>query len=239
MQYLLTLSFGLFILTSCGGNSATTNEQKNSVTTNDQKVETSTTHSDTQIPKDLIYKILKETPNKVVSKCNLDIQLSRKINKEELTAVANELRSTRKQYNHLWIGYTLENMKVGSGGWATTHFTPNLEVQILGATADEEKELNELAKNVEGGQILGQWFEQQATSATYVYYEKNKKLYMKTIYKDKSSTEVVVNKRKVENGLRVYDTENAHGEYYIISDSGNLEFYNKENKKFATGQPAK
>jgi hypothetical protein len=230
MKHLLILTFGLFVLTSCGGDSTKTNEQK---------VEASTIQSDTEIPKDLIYTILEETPNEAISKCNLDIQLSRKINKKELTALANELRSTREQYNHLWIGYTLENMKVGSGAWATTHFTPDLEVQILGATADEEKEMNELSKNVEGGKILGQWFEQQATSSTYVYYEKNKKLYMKTIFKDKSSMESVVKKKKVKNGLRLDDTENTHGEYYIIADNGNLEFYNKEDKKFATGQTVK
>ena len=230
MKHLLILSFGLFVLTSCGGNSTTTNEQK---------VEASSSQSDNGIPTDLTYTILEETPNEAISKCNLDILLSRKINKNELTALAKELRSTREQFNHLWIGYTLKNMKVGSGAWATTHFTPELEVQILGATAEEEKEQNEVSKNVAGGKTIGQWFEQQATSATYVYYEKDKKFYMKTVFKDKSSMESEVKKKKVKNGLRLNDTENTHGEYYIITDNGDLEFYNKEDKKFATGQTVK
>ena len=229
MKHLLIFTLGLFVLVSCGDNSSSTQ---------DTKIETSTIQSDTEIPKDLIYTILEETPNEAISKCNLDIQLSRKINKKELTALANELRSTREQYNHLWIGYTLENMKVGSGAWATTHFTPNLEVQILGATADEEKELNELSRNIEGGKILGQWFEQLSAS-TYVYYEKNRKSYMKTVFKDKSSMESEVKKKNVKNGVRLDDPENTHGEYRIIADNGNLEFYNKENKKFATGQSVK
>jgi hypothetical protein len=229
MKHLLIFTFGLLVLTSCGGNSTATN---------DKKVEASITQSDTEIPKDLIYTILEETPHEAISKCNLNIQLSRKINKKELTALANELRSTREQYNHLWIGYTLENMKVGSGAWATTHFTPDLEVQILGATADEEKELNEFSKNVKGGKILGQWFV-QLSAFTYVYYEKNKKFYMKIVFKDKSSMESEVKKKKVKNGVRLDDSENTHGEYRIITSNGNLEFYNKENKKFATGQSVK
>lgn len=229
MKYFLILLCGLFIFTSCG-NPANTNEQKTGAPTQ---------QSDTEIPTDLTYNILEETSNKALSKCNLDLQLSRKINKNELTALANKLRSTRDQYNHLWIFYTLEGMKVGSGAWATTHFTPDLKVEILGATAEEEKELNKLSKNVDGGTTIGQWFEQQATSATYVYYEKNNKFYMKTIFKDKSSMESEIKKTKVKNGLRLNDIGNTHGEYFLIASNGNLEFYNKEGKRFATGQTVK
>jgi hypothetical protein len=48
-----------------------------------------------------------------------------------------------------------------------------------------------------------------------------------------------VKKKKVKNGLRLEDVENTNGEYYIISKSGELEFYNHENKKFTTGQIVK
>ena len=227
MRTLLTFSFGLFMLTSCG----------NSTQTQDKTTENSAT-VETSIPADLVYEILEETKNESISKCNLDIKLSRKITKEELTTLALKLRETRQSYNHLWIGYTLDNMKVGAGAWATSHFTPELEVQILGATAEEENNLNKSAGKIDGKQI-GKWFEQQATSASYLFYEKNNKFFMKTTFKDGSMMESKINKKKVSSGLKLSDPEDTNGEYYIISKSGELEFYNKEDKKFATGQPVK
>jgi hypothetical protein len=230
MKHLLILSSGLFLIIACG-NPNNSNNEKNA--------ETVTKNTEMKIPNDLTYIILEETPNDAISKCNLNIQLSRKISKIELTALANELRSTRENYDRLWIFYTLDNMKIDAGAWATTHFTPELDVQILGATAEEEKSSNELSKNIDGAKTLGTWFEQQYTSSTHIYYEKNGKFYVRIIFKDKSSMDSEVKKRKVKNGLRLEDVENTNGEYYIISKNGELEFYNHENKKFTTGQIVK
>ena len=229
MKQLFIIAFGLLTLTSCGDLPKEKTEKS---------TDTKTSSADTTLPSDLTFKILKENINDSISKCNLDIELNRKVSEQELTNLANKLRGTRAKYDKVWIFYTLPNMKVGSGAWATTHFTPTLEVKILGSTDKEESNTNNAANVVDGKQI-GKWYEQQATSATYLYYEKDNKFFMKTIFKDGTSMEAKMNQKKVSNGLQLTDPEDTHGEYYIISKSGELEFYNKGNKKYTTAQATK
>ena len=229
MKQLFIFAFGLLTLTSCGDLPKEKTEKS---------TDTKILSADTTLPTDLTFKILKENINDSISKCNLDIELNRKVSEQELTNLANKLRGTRTKYDKVWIFYTLPNMKVGSGAWATTHFTPTLEIKILGSTEKEESNTNNAANVVDGKQI-GKWYEQQATSATYLYYEKDKKFFMKTIFKDGTSMEAKMNPKKVSNGLQLTDPEDTHGEYYIISKSGELEFYNKDNKKFTSAQATK
>lgn len=229
MKQLFIITFGLMAISSCGN---LPKEKK------EKSVNLQTSQADTTLPSDLTFKIIKENINDSINKCNLDIELNRKVIEQELTNLANKLRGTRTKFNKVWIFYTLPNMKIGSGAWATTHFTPNLEVKILGSTDKEESNTNNAANNLDGKQV-GKWYEQQATSATYLYYEKDNKFFMKTIFKDGTSMEAKMNQKKVGNGLQLTDPEDTHGEYYIISKSGELEFYNKDNKKFTTAQVTK
>ncbi len=226
MRHLFIIYFGLFTLTSCGDSPKEKPEKP---------TDTVTSKADTTLPSNLTFKILKESINESINKCNLDIELNRKVSEQELTNLANKLRGTRTKYKKVWIFYTLPNMKVGLGAWATTHFTPALEVKILRSTANEESNTNDIAKSVEGKEI-GRWYEQQTTSATYLYYEKDNQFFMKTIFKDGTSMEAKINQKKVSNGLQLTDPEDTHSEYYIISKNGELEFYNKDNKKFATAR---
>ena len=226
MKQLFVIAFGLLALTSCG-DLPKEKAYKQPTTT--------TSQTDTTLPSELTYKIVNETINDTISKINLDIELSRKVNEQVLTNLAYKLRGTRTKYDKVWISYTLPKMKIGSGAWATSHFTPNLEIKIIGSTDKEESNSNNAATNFEGKQI-GKWYEQQATSATYLYYEKGNKFFMKTIFKDGTSMEATINQKKVGNGLKLTDPEDTHGEYYIVAKNGDLEFYNNDNKKFATAQ---
>jgi hypothetical protein len=229
MKQLFIFAIGLLIITSCGDIPKEKAEKS---------TDTKISSADTTLPSDLTFKILKENINDSISKCNLDIELNRKVSEQELTNLANKLLGTRTKYDKVSIFYTLPNMKVGSGAWATTHFAPTLKVKRLGSTAKEQSNTNNAANIVDGKQI-GKWCEQQATPATYLYYEKDKKFFMKTIFKVGTSMEAKINQKKVNNGLQLTDPEDTHGEYYIISKSGELEFYNKYNKKFTTAQATK
>lgn len=228
MKYILTLSLSL-LLTSCGNSS------------NDEtaKTENQTTSKATTLPSHLTYKILKEVPNDALSKCNIDIELNHKISEKELTDLANKIRSTRTQYNNLWVFYTLHNMKVGSGAWATTHFTPGIEVKILGATSDQEATSNLSADKIDG-KIIAKWHEEQITSASYSFYEKDKKFFIKTTFKNgQTMIEEVKRKKLNQYSERLTAVNNTNGEYFEINQNGELEFFNKDDKKFATGQTTK
>jgi hypothetical protein len=180
------------------------------------------------------YKVLNETINDSINKCVLEIELKEKVSEKQLKKIAKELKKSRKNYEHLWISYTLAEMKVGSGAWATSHFTPKLEIKILGATAEEEKKSNSTANNIDG-EIIGKWHEEQYTSSTIVIYEKNGSLFSKLIFKNGQEMIDELIAKKVKLGTKYENKDGSNSEYYIIEKDSSLGFYNKENKKYTTG----
>lgn len=66
-------------------------------------------------------------------KRSVDVRLNYEISEEELEAIAWRIKKMdRFKYGRTFIGYYLPGMKIDAGYWATTHFTPDLEVRILG-----------------------------------------------------------------------------------------------------------
>lgn len=223
------LILGLFLILSCNNSSK---EDANSLS------ELSTLKNGDSLPSDLTYKIIKESTNNALGKCNLDVELNRKISERELAILANELRKPRMSYDQLWIFYTFQNMNIGSGAWATTHFTPELEVKILGSTVKEEKTAKTQTSKIDG-KVLGKWYEQQYTSASYILYEKDGKIFLKASYKDGTSNNDEMTRKKVSDGYRLDYKEYQHGEYFIMVLNGELRFYNKDGKNFTSAQVTK
>ncbi|WP_298119335.1 hypothetical protein [Flavobacterium sp.] len=222
MKKLIIITASVLSLNSCKQNSETSNEVETTIENKDKTIK---------------YEILSEEENVKpefgINKCNINIELREKISVDELTKIANELRETRTTYDNLWIFYYLPGMKVDSGAWATSHFTPNLNVEIIGSTLEEETKLKGQSKNVDG-KILGEFFEKQYVNASFTVYEKDNKTFVKIAFKDGSSSIDEMSRKKVTDGIRLDQKSEGNGEYYILTNSGILEFYNAENKKFTT-----
>ncbi len=178
------------------------------------------------------YTIIKEYRNENIKKVNIDIRLNQEVNELGLKEIAIELKEERKNFKMLWIFYYLPGHEVGNGAWVTTHFSPDLEVKILGATKEDTKEMD----NVEvTGEIISTWYDNDAMMPNRIYLIKeNNRLYMKSLYPKNSLTdasEIIKEVIERKNGdLTRYDYENNHGEYYIIEKNGNLGIYDSEGK---------
>lgn len=66
-------------------------------------------------------------------KLSLDIRVSRKLSKAELMSAARAIYKSANgvKYKFVFITYYLPGMKVGAGAWATTHFKPRLDIDIM------------------------------------------------------------------------------------------------------------
>ena len=83
------------------------------------------------IPEDVTYTIV-GTDIIPGIKRSLDIRLNREVREDVLRSIAMELKSSdRKKYQRTFMLYYLPGMEVDAGGWASTHFNPDLEVIIL------------------------------------------------------------------------------------------------------------
>ena len=178
------------------------------------------------------YTIIKENKNPSLRKTNIEIRIEKEISENDLEQIAKSLKKERKEYDNLWIFYYLPDNEIGEGAWATTHFSPDLEVIILGATEDASKEMEERKVT---GEIIGAWKDNDAMMPSKIYLVKeNGKLYIKTVRaksKYSEAVELVEEVRKSgKNGKVRYDYDNKHGEYYLIEKNGNLGLYDELGK---------
>ena len=75
------------------------------------------------------YKIERENCTKPY-KCSYDLRIEDKLSEQELTAIANKIKAKSSNVENVFIVYYLPCMQIGNGGWATSNFTPDLNVYI-------------------------------------------------------------------------------------------------------------
>lgn len=180
------------------------------------------------IPNDVKWEITKEQPNEAFSKDNIEVKLNKKINEKILKEIALEIRKDREQYDKLWIFYHIPDMTSGMA-WATTHFTPELEVEIIGSTETEDQETSKTTDI--DGEILGKWRSEKSLMGAALILFKNPegKLIMRITFKDGSPMDSEVLESK-QDGKAKYQDDNDHGEYYILESNGNLGMYGNNGK---------
>ncbi len=161
-------------------------------------------------------------------KCSVTVFLKNKATKEQLTEIANNIRKMLgKTYDRVFIVYYFPGMEVGYGAWATSHFNPNLKINIIGSSIEEDKIIN-AAYLHEDDNIIGRWVRHSVVTQ-YILRKDNGKIFMIIIYKDnsKSETEMI----EVVNGEdTLYREKNgdSYSEDYRINDQGILAIYDYE-----------
>ena len=200
-------------------------------------------NSCTNIPDDVKYTIIKEEPNVNevlgVNDCAIDVKLNKRVDEKVLTEIAKKIKQDKAQYKRLWIKYYLEGVEYTSIAWATTHFEPELKVEINGSTEAELKKTKDGTINVDGT-IMGKWYEEGYTKSSYVLYKKNDKLFMRTIFSNGQTMDDEMSSAKLDKGTKYFCALSAcSGEYYVVNEKLELEFYNKDNIMFTVAKEIK
>ena len=154
------------------------------------------------------------------------IRVQEQLTEDQLREVAQQIKKDNNSYERLFIFYLLPDMEMGSGAWAISHFNPNLEIVIMGATKEQEEQLkNEITDSED---IIGKWFCGYAGLEHSIIFEKKEdKIIAKLKFKDRSSMEEILIKKP--NGR--FDIKgNENGEYYILNSSGDLELWDTQGK---------
>jgi len=175
------------------------------------------------IPNDMSFEIIGSDAVPGVIR-NLDVRLSRKVSEQILRAIALKLKAQPPPYDRTMIYYYLPGMTVGAGAWATTHFTPDLEVRILGLTVDDE---NKLVTEPEptNRETIGRWLDETPFigSRITIFREKGK-LFIEQTYKDGSGHKKELVERKSPLGRLFKEGERSrNGDHWILVSNGNLQ----------------
>lgn len=200
-------------------------------------------NSCSNIPDDVKYTIIKEEPNinevLGVNDCAIEVKLNKRIDEKILTEIANQIKKDRRQYTRLWIKYYIEGVDYNAAAWATTHFEPELSVEIIGSSENALKTTIAKTQNIEGV-ILGKWYEEGYTQASYVLFQKDDKLFMRTIFSNGQEMDDEMSSIKIDTGTKYSCAQSdCNGEYYVVNDKSELEFYNKDNKRFTVAKAIK
>jgi hypothetical protein len=184
--------------------------------------------SNNKTTEDLTYRIIKE--NKIPDiKRSVDIRINCRVSKDKLHEIALTIKAKDKsQYERTFICYYLPNMIVDEGAWATTHFNPELEVKILGATGEELEILSEASASDTEREIIGIWLDENIP-AKLVLFRKNGKSFIETTYKDDSVGTYEMIEKNTSRGLRFDNKKgSAFGDHYLINKNGELELRDDE-----------
>ncbi len=175
------------------------------------------------IPEDVQITVIDESTVQN-AKRSLDVRISRRVTESELRLIAEELRSRDpNSYDRTFIIYYLPGMTPGAGGWATSHFNPNLDVRILGTTVEQEQDLASAEAPTPGRDVIGRWAgDQPYMPARIMLYREEGNLLMLRTYADGSGSPMEVTEAPTSNGTR-YEWSGSGGGYVLVTSAGTLE----------------
>lgn len=177
-----------------------------------------------RIPSDVSYSIIhsRTVPGR---KQAFEVRLSKKVSEEVLRAIALELRAQDPgDYHRTFIEYYLPAMTAGAGAWATTHFTPILEVRILGVNAQQEKELR--AESISSDrEVIGCWLaEMPGLAGRITIFREGANVFIERKFTDGSCLKEQLVEKRTSLGHRFDKADGSSaGDHWLVDPRGNLQ----------------
>jgi len=165
------------------------------------------------------YSILKDE-NKRNIKRTIEVVFSEKITEQELKQFALSVKnSTTETYQMIFIGYYIQGADMKNGYWASTHFTPKLDVNILGLSIKEEAKLKniKLKECKKGCEVLLSWNTESSKYKTTIF-SKNNNFYLVNFFLDGSGGKAEnIKVMPINDNETKITTKNDFGEYFIYN----------------------
>ncbi len=156
---------------------------------------------------------------------SLTVRLTRRVTKRKLRSLAEKLWAEAPSYRRTLIEYRLPGMTPGGGAWATTHFTPELKVSVLGATAAQYKRLRRVGERERSsGETLGVWIcEEPHLSHRITIYRKGETYRLRRVFEEGSSATAKLVERSSPYGRAFAVADSEGGGQYVIAEGGELQ----------------
>ena len=156
-------------------------------------------------------------------KRTVNVRLNQRVSEDVLHTIAQKLYVSG--YDRTFILYWLPHMEVGTGAWATTHFNPNLEINILGLTPKQLKTLEALPSDaVSPQEVIGSWMWELpgGCSPKITIYQRNGDLYIEKMFLDGSNSTKELTERASSQGRRFEESDATYGDYCLLDTQGDL-----------------
>lgn len=224
--FILTIVLASLVITGCDAPSQSSQQHQSTLPNQQQQAAAMTA---TSIPSDVSFTIA-DSHTVPGIKRSLDVRLNKKVSEENLRVIALKLKADDpRNYERTFIAYYLPDMTIGAGAWATAHFNPNLEVRILGLTAEAEKTLTQ-EPVPENREIIGRWLDESPfVGSRITIYREGGTLYVEQKYKDGSSSNKELVEKSSPLGRRFDEVGGSTaGDHWILDSRGNLQLRDNE-----------
>jgi hypothetical protein len=161
------------------------------------------------------------------TKRSVDVRLDLPIDEPVLRRLAEVIHAQKPEYDRTYICYWLPGMTVGTGAWATTHFDPDLDIQISAAnTLDDPAPLPPTVHE----NLIGRWRDDRLyVSNTMTISKRSGVFYLSRLFEDGSRSEIMLREQSSDHGRRFDRIPTSRfGEYYVIAKTGELEMWDIE-----------
>ena len=156
------------------------------------------------------------------------------ISKDMLEELGRELHGQARGFERTFIGYYLPDMEVGAGAWATTHFDPNLEINIFGLSVEKEEKLRSI-QTPQDWDVVGRWLD--PTNLYFGYritiFRKDNSIFMDKTFSDGSSGQYkLIETKSPVWRFNPVEEFSGTGDHWILNPNGQLEAH--DNNGFIT-----
>lgn len=182
-----------------------------------------------QIPE---YKIIEDTVKRDVKR-TVEVELSSRMDEASLKVLAEKIYALSDvKVERTFIIYRIAGEGDGSG-WATTHYNPDLKIDIIGASASDYEKIKNAS--ISEGEVLGSWMVSRGMDYKATVYKKDGQIYMREVYDIGALPEDKTYKlTKLDKGIKLQsESGKSFDEYFVVNQKGDLEFWS-EDKNYYT-----
>lgn len=180
-------------------------------------------------------------------KRSVAVILDGRVSKADLRSIATQIKNSDPgDYERTFISYRLRGMESNQLYWATSNYTPKLDIHIIGLPLKEET-LNARVSHPDGSQLIGMWHFDLVKGWTVTIFKRDEHLLIRIIESGDVFSEHTLIEDAIAGGRRKFiygDPGPDRGLYdgdqvvYLLNLNGILE-HRVDGELFARGQPVK
>lgn len=179
------------------------------------------------------YNILEDTVKSNIKR-TVEVELPERLDEVELKRLAEHIKGlSNKEVERTFIGYRIAGNDPKQAYWATTHYNPNLEVNIMGESATSYENMK--GKELPEGDVIGSWMVERGLEYRMTAYKKDGQTYLQSSYGDGTSSDDLYVLAETDRGTKLEEEGSGFGEYFIINSEGELEFWS-DNGNYYTAK---
>ncbi|MDL4864837.1 hypothetical protein NPJ88_021120, partial [Halomonas elongata] len=190
-------------------------------------------------PQDLseLFSILSDE-TRAPHKRTVEVVLNERVEEDQLETIAKSIKAMGEQeVERTFIGYRLASQDPDTAYWGTTHYNPELRVNISGLTPTQIEAFRTFDPAEHYEDPIGSWRIERGFNYIAIAYQNDGEVFIDDVFPGEGSNTSRYTASQTDNGgLRLQQPDDTFGEYFIITSQGNLEFWS-ENGNYYTAKP--